>query len=67
MPELNVVEPRELTSVERRVLNNVSMEQNANVKLGDIISEILDNVQPGTPVNAAYAAAALEVVGISHG
>lgn len=67
MSELNVVEPRELTSVERRVLNNVSMEQNANVKLGDIISEILDNVQPGTPVNAAYAAAALEVVGISHG
>ena len=67
MPKLNVVEPRELTSVERRVLNNVSMEQNANVKLGDIISEILDNVQPGTPVNAAYAAAALEVVGISHG
>lgn len=67
MAELNVVEPRELTSVERRVLNNVSMEQNANVKLGDIISEILDNVQPGTPVNAAYAAAALEVVGISHG
>ena len=34
MSELNVVEPRELTSVERRVLNNVSMEQNANVKLG---------------------------------
>ena len=31
MSELNVVEPRELTSVERRVLNNVSMEQNANV------------------------------------
>ena len=67
MSELNVVEPRELTSVERRVLNNVSMEQNANVKLGEIISEILNNVQPGTPVNAAYAAAALEVVGISHG
>ena len=67
MSELNVVEPRELTSVERRVLNNVSMEQNANVKLGEIISKILDNVQPGTPVNAAYAAAALEVVGISHG
>ena len=67
MSELNVVEPRELTSVERRVLNNVSMEQNANVKLGEIISEILDNVQPGTPVNAAYATAALEVVGISHG
>ena len=67
MSELNVVEPRELTNVERRVLNNVSMEQNANVKLGDIISEILDNVQPGTPVNAAHAAAALEVVGISHG
>ena len=67
MSELNVVEPRELTSVERRVLNNVSMEQNANVKLGEIISEILDNVQPGTPVNAAYAEAALEVVGISHG
>ena len=38
MSELNVVEPRELTSVERRVLNNVSMEQNANVKLGDIIA-----------------------------
>ena len=49
MSELNVVEPRELTSLERRVLNNVSMEQNANVKLGEIISEILDNVQPGTP------------------
>ena len=64
---IDVVEPRELTSVERRVLNNVSMEQNANVKLGEIISEILDNVQPGTPVNAAYAEAALEVVGISHG
>ena len=67
MASNNTVEPRELTSVERRVLNNVSMEQNANVKLGEIISEILDNVQPGTPVNAAYAAAALEVVGISHG
>ena len=66
MPALiEVVEPRELTSVERRVLNNVSMEQNANVKLGEIISEILNNIQPGTPVNAAYAGALLEVVGIS--
>ena len=67
MSELNVVEPRELTSVERRVLNNVSMEQNANVKLGEIISEILDNVQPGTPVNAEDAAAILRVESISHG
>ena len=63
----NNVEPRELTSVERRVLNNVSMEQNANVKLGEIISEILDNVQPGTPVNAEYAVAILGVESISHG
>lgn len=67
MPKLNVVEPRELTSVERRVLNNVSMEQNANVKLGEIISGILDNVQPGTPVNAEYAVAILGVESISHG
>ena len=68
MSELNVVEPRELTSVERRVLNNVSMEQNANVKLGEIISEILDNVQPGTPVNAADATAVLELSGtVEHG
>ena len=64
---IEVAEPRELTSVERRVLNNVSMEQNANVKLGEIISEILNNVQPGTPRNVAYAAAHLGVTGISHG
>lgn len=63
-----IPENKKLTSTEQRVLNNLSMQQNRRVKLGDLVSFVLGTIELGTPTNATLGTATLEVNGtVAHG
>jgi hypothetical protein len=54
-----------LSATERKVFNNLSMEQKRTVKLGDKVVEIINNFPTeGTPVNAVNAKATLTLTGV---
>lgn len=55
----------QLTTTEKLVLNNVSMQRNLDVKLGDVIFGLIkEGITEGTPVNPVKATATLEVTGV---
>lgn len=58
-----------LTATERKVLNNLSNEQDPNVDLGDEIHDLIDTLKVvGTPVNAVNALEELGFTGVvKHG
>lgn len=50
-----------ITSTEQKVLNDVSMQRDRSVRLGDLLLTSVDKIKVGTPVNAIAATATLEV------
>lgn len=55
-----------LTTIEKKLLNNITQVHNSEVKLGDKIDEMIGLVgESGTPVNAVNASAALTITGVT--
>ena len=55
----------QLTTAEKKLINNLSMIHDPDVKLGDILAAIIgQSAEEGTPVNAANASGTLTISGV---